>query len=145
MHVSVKTLHGIRALSTLAEEPGIARTAQDLSDQKYIDRDYLTQIMSSLKEEDIVGSKKGPSGGYFLRRDPDSVTLAEIFRCLEGPTVISPCTKPEYSDCDIIETCGTQDTLSVVAEKIDDLLDQITLSDLQENPEAISSASVPAP
>ncbi len=141
MHVSVRTLHGLRALSTLAEEPGLAQSAQELSDQRYIDRDYLTQIMISLKQDEIVGSKKGPSGGYYLKRSPDSITLGEIFRSLEGPTVISPCTKPEHSDCDIISACNTQDTLAFVADRIDDFLDQITLSDLQastQDPESLS-------
>lgn len=144
MHVSVRTLHGIRALTALAEDPEVAQSAQELADQKYIDRDYLTQIMSSLKKEGIIGSKKGPSGGYYLQRDPETVTLGEIFRCLEGPTVISPCTKPEHSDCDIIEECGTQDTLSLIADQIDALLDRITLHDLQGDPEAIKSVAVPA-
>jgi Rrf2 family protein len=144
LHVSVRTLHGIRALMTLAKGQGIPQSAQELANQKYIDRDYLTQIMSSLKKEGIIGSKKGPSGGYFLKRDPETVTLGEIFRCLEGPTVISPCTKPEHSDCDIIDECGAQDTLSVVADKIDALLDQITLHDLQGDPEAIKSIAGPA-
>lgn len=133
MHVSVKTLHGLRALSKLAGQPDTYRSAQELAAQKYIDRDYLIQILNELKNENIIASKKGPSGGYVLARDPESITLGEVFRTLEGPTVVSPCTQPEYSDCQIIQGCSTQDVLALIASEIDGLLDRLTLADIQDD------------
>lgn len=132
MHVSVRTLHGLRTLTRLADERKSPKSASELAQQKYVDRGYLTQILNTLIQADIVASKKGPSGGYYLNREPESITLGEIIRSLEGPTVISPCTQPRHSDCEIIPECSTQDVLSVVAEKIDTFLDHITLADLQE-------------
>ncbi len=133
MHVSVKTLHAIRALSELAENPGNPRSAHELADRKYIDEDYLTQILHTLKDASVLRSKKGPSGGYFLAKDPRSITLGTIIRALEGPTIISPCTQPEHSDCEIIQECSTQNVLAAVAGEIDALLDHITLKDIQSS------------
>lgn len=136
MHVSVRTLHGLRALSRLAEEPDTPHSARELADQKYIDEDYLTQILNSLTNEGVIRSKKGPSGGYYLARDPESVTLREIMTVLEGPTIVSPCTEPEHSDCEIIDECSTQNVLSAVAEEIDRMLDGITLEDIRTSTES---------
>lgn len=136
MHVSVRTLHGVRALSTLAESPETPRSARELADQKYIDNDYLTQILNTLTNEGVIQSKKGPSGGYYLGRDPGTVTLREIVAVLEGPTVVSPCTEPEHSDCEIIQECSTQNVLTAVADEIDRLLDRITLEDIRTSSES---------
>lgn len=136
MHLSVRTLHGLRALSRLAEEPDTPRSAQDLADQRYIDEDYLTQILNTLTNEGVIRSKKGPSGGYFLGRDPETVTLREVLAVLEGPTIVSPCTEPEHSDCEIIEECSTQNVLTAVADEIDRMLDGITLEDIRTSTES---------
>lgn len=136
MHLSVRTLHGLRALSKLAEDPDTPRSARDLADQRYIDEDYLTQILNTLTNEGVIRSKKGPSGGYFLGRDPETVSLRDILAVLEGPTIVSPCTEPEHSDCDIIEECSTQNVLTAVADEIDRMLDRITLEDIRTSTES---------
>lgn len=141
MHVSVKTLHAIRALSELAENPGSPQSAHDLADQKYIDEDYLTQILNTLKNAEVLHSKKGPSGGYFIGEDPQSITLGDIIRALEGPTIISPCTQPEHSDCEIIDECSAQDVLAAVAGEIDVLLDHITLDDIRSSESEVTLES----
>ncbi|MFB6226938.1 MAG: Rrf2 family transcriptional regulator [bacterium] len=136
MHVSVRTLHGIRTVSKMAEESDqVHWNASELAQQKYIDQDYLIQILNQLKDSGIIGSKKGPHGGYYLERSPGDISLGDIIKSLEGPTVLSPCTQPEHSDCEIIEECSTQSVLSIIAGKIDGLLDKITIKDIVEESE----------
>lgn len=136
MHLSVRTLHGLRALSKLAEDPDTPRSARDLADQRYIDEDYLTQILNTLTNDGVIRSKKGPSGGYLLGREPETITLREILTVLEGPTIVSPCTEPEHSDCDIIKECSTQNVLTAVADQIDRVLEGITLEDIRTSTES---------
>lgn len=141
MHVSVKTLHGIRTITKMAGDSDTPDTyhwnASELARQKYVDRDYLIQVLNQLKDFGIVGSKKGPNGGYFLKSEPEEITLRDIVKALEGPTVLSPCTQPEYSDCEIIDECSTQTVLAAVAGKIDGLLDKITIADIVNESETL--------
>lgn len=142
MHVSVRTLHGLRTLTKMAQNSEKTNwNASELARQKYVDRDYLIQILNQLKDSGIIDSKKGPNGGYFLGRAPDAITLGDVVKALEGPTVLSPCTQPEYSDCEIIEECSTQTVLAAVAGKIDGLLEQITIEDIVEDSRTIEESN----
>lgn len=135
MRVSVRTLYGLRALAKLASHSEQTLTSNELANQKYIDGDYLTQILNNLKNDGIIESKKGPSGGYRLSRSPEKITLGEIFHSLEGPTMISPCTEPEHSDCNIIQECSIQNILAIVADKFDEFLKRVTLEDITNQAE----------
>lgn len=140
MHVSVRTLHGIRTVTKMARNPDRASwNASELAQQKYVDRDYLIQILNQLKDAGIINSKKGPNGGYSLAKSPEVISLGDLVKALEGPTVLSPCTQPEHSDCEIINECSTQDVLSIVAGKIDGLLEKITIEDIVDESAPINT------
>jgi Rrf2 family protein len=46
---------------------------------------YLENILSELRRAGIVGSQRGSEGGYWLAREPDRVSVADIIRAVEGP------------------------------------------------------------
>lgn len=133
MHVSARTLYALRTIVQLASDPdNPTYHARELSDQRYIDEDYIVQVLARLREAGIVASKKGPRGGYRLSRPPDDITLKDVVLAMEGPTLVSPCTQPEYSDCEIVDRCSTQSVLSAVAAGIEELLDEITVEDIRQ-------------
>ena len=45
---------------------------------------FLEQIFLALKRGRYIKSAKGKHGGYCLARDPNTITLAEIIRFLDG-------------------------------------------------------------
>jgi Rrf2 family protein len=45
----------------------------------------LEQIFQDLKRGGIVGSKRGPQGGYSLTRKASEIRLGDVVRALEGP------------------------------------------------------------
>jgi len=49
-----------------------------------IPRKFLEQILLQLKRGKYVRSLKGQRGGYRLSKPPNSITLAEIIRLLDG-------------------------------------------------------------
>ena len=44
----------------------------------------LEQIFQDLKRAGLVESKRGPRGGYFLKRTPEEMTLGDVVRALQG-------------------------------------------------------------
>jgi Rrf2 family protein len=44
-----------------------------------------------LNKADILGSKKGKGGGYYLKQDPAKISLAKIIRIIDGPIALLPC------------------------------------------------------
>jgi Rrf2 family transcriptional regulator, iron-sulfur cluster assembly transcription factor len=86
MRLATKTRYGVRAVFDIAYH-GQANTAQakDIAERQDIPLRYLEQIFQDLRKAGLVDSKRGPRGGYTLRKDPSELTLAAIVRALQGP------------------------------------------------------------
>ena len=50
---------------------------------------FLENILGELRVHGLVHSRRGADGGYWLARDADEITLAEIIRAVEGPLATS--------------------------------------------------------
>ncbi len=89
MRLSTKTRYGVRAIFDIAfhnSGPGaIAAQAKDIARREQIPLRYLEQIFQDLKRAGLVESKRGPRGGYYLKREPAKITLGDVVRALQGP------------------------------------------------------------
>ncbi len=54
--------------------------------------------MTTLKAVGLVGSHRGKAGGFFLARDPETISVAEVLKVTEGPAGLSPCLGVEQCD-----------------------------------------------
>jgi len=89
MRLSTKTRYGVRAMFDLAYhhrgEPAQATQAKEIARREDIPLRYLEQIFQDLKRAGLVESKRGPRGGYYLKRSPEAISLADVVRALQGP------------------------------------------------------------
>ena len=86
-----------------------------------------------LKKSDILDSKKGKGGGYFLKESPEKVKLAKIIRLVNGPIAMLPCVSLNfYEKCENCneEHCGLHDVLIEVRDASLRILEEKTLLDL---------------
>ncbi len=93
----------------------------------------MENILLELKKADILDSKKGKGGGYFLREKPEEVKLAKIIRLVNGPIAMLPCVSLNFyekcEDCNE-EHCGLHDVLIEVRDASLNILEKKTLMDL---------------
>jgi Rrf2 family transcriptional regulator, iron-sulfur cluster assembly transcription factor len=86
MKLQAKTRYGVRAVFDLAyHNVGGATQARDVARREGIPLRYLEQIFQDLKKAGIVDSRRGPRGGYILRRPPETIRLGDVVRALQGP------------------------------------------------------------
>ena len=90
--LSKKAQYALKALTYLATKakqgPVLITT---IATEKNIPLKFLENILLELKKADILGSKKGKGGGYFLQQDPRKVSLAKVIRIIDGPIALLPC------------------------------------------------------
>ncbi|HKA87807.1 MAG TPA: Rrf2 family transcriptional regulator [Haliangiales bacterium] len=85
MRLQAKTRYGVRAVFDIAfHQTEGAVQAKDIARREEIPLRYLEQIFQDLKRAGIVESRRGPRGGYTLRRSPDDLRLGEVVRALQG-------------------------------------------------------------
>jgi Rrf2 family protein len=134
MRVSAKADYAVRAMVELAglhasqERPA---KAEAISQAQGIPARFLENIFGELRVNGLLGSRRGAEGGYWLARNPDDITLAEIIRAVEGPLAT---VRGEAAD--EIEYRGgaepLRDVWIALRVNIRQVLESVTLADLVE-------------
>jgi Rrf2 family protein len=89
MKLSNKGRYAVRALFDIAFYNGGRPTqVKDIAERQSIPPRFLEQIFQDLKRSGIVGSKRGPQGGYSLARRASEIRLGDVVRALEGPIAL---------------------------------------------------------
>ena len=79
MKLTSKGRYAVMALVDLARFDDIDPVSlRDISLRQGISLDYLEQIFSKLKKNEIVKSIRGTQGGYVLNKDPNDIKLTNI-------------------------------------------------------------------
>ncbi|MBN2245654.1 MAG: Rrf2 family transcriptional regulator [Candidatus Aminicenantes bacterium] len=133
MRLSTQSRYGVRAIFDIAyHSEGLETQVKDISKRQGISQRYLEQIFQKLKRAGIVGSKRGPSGGYFLGKKPEDITVGEIVRTTEGGINPVLCLDPEDStqSCERSGECVTQIVWNEAGKRLKEYFDSITIRDL---------------
>jgi Rrf2 family protein len=84
--ISVKGDYALQAIFDLAsQKPGEPVKIADIARRQRIPQKFLELILASLKQGGFVESRRGAEGGYLLARQPESITVGEVLRFVEGP------------------------------------------------------------
>ena len=85
MRVSAKADYAIRAVTELAASPPGAVKGERIAQAQEIPVKFLENILADLRNAGIVMSRRGAEGGYWLARNADDISLADVIRAVEGP------------------------------------------------------------
>ena len=86
MKISSKGEYGLLAMADLALQPrGTPVQAYQIAARQGIPKQYLDQLMLTLRKAGLVASSRGRQGGYQLTRPAHDITLLEVVTALEGP------------------------------------------------------------
>lgn len=133
MRLSTQSRYGVRAIFDIAyHSEGLETQVKDISRRQGISPRYLEQIFQKLKKGGIVGSKRGPSGGYFLNKKPEEITIGQIVRITEGGIDPVLCLNPEdlSQPCDRLGECVTRIIWSEAGKRLKEYFDSVTIKDL---------------
>jgi Rrf2 family protein len=72
-------------MAELAAGEGPSMKAEAIARHQDISLKYLLDILRDLKRSELVRSKRGPDGGFALARSASEISLADIFRAIDGP------------------------------------------------------------
>jgi Rrf2 family protein len=125
--LSNKGRYGVRALFDIAfHNDGRPTQIREIAERELIPMRFLEQIFQDLKKAGLIGSKRGPRGGYHLARPADAISLGDVIRALEGPVAVM------LAD-DEGRRSGPDATASVfrdVAASVEKCFDAVTIADV---------------
>jgi Rrf2 family protein len=132
--LSKKTQYALKALGYLAAKYGEGPVLiSEISRKKKIPIKFLETILLELKQANILDSKKGKGGGYYLAQPPKKTNLATAIRIVGGPIALLPCVSLNFyekcKDCNEI-TCGLNKVMTQTRDATLKILEKKTLAEL---------------
>ena len=140
LKLSSKSRYGVRAVFDIAfYNGGQATQIKDIAGRQAIPPRFLEQIFQDLKRAGIVNSKRGPRGGYRLARPVEDISMGDIVRALEGPTVLVAPMPTRGARGDGASRTVTDGAFRELGQAIDTCFDGITVATLCERAEAMGA------
>lgn len=67
----------------------------------------VRRVMAGLREKGFVQSEKGHGGGWLLSCDLKKVTLLDVYKAVESPTLLAMTNRNQDSECQIEKAVNT--------------------------------------
>jgi len=144
MKITYKGDYSLKAILDLAlhYNKGVL-PIQELAKKGDIPFKFLEQILLTLKKGGFVDSKRGVDGGYFLARPPETITVGEVVRFIEGPIEPVACAnKDNYEKCRDFPYCVFKDIWSHVYTVTSLVVDTVTFAELVRRVENLKSSNI---
>ncbi|MBK8258742.1 MAG: Rrf2 family transcriptional regulator [Polyangiaceae bacterium] len=134
MKLSNKGRYGVRALFDIAfYNDGGPTQIREIAERELIPARFLEQIFQDLKKAGILGSKRGPRGGYHLAREAAEIKIGDVLRALEGP-IIAPLADEDRPGK---QPDATSSIFRDLAISIERCFDEVTLADVVARGESL--------
>ncbi len=135
--LSQKAKYALQALAYLSahykdECPVLIGT---IARERNIPIKFLEAILCELKNNDVLISSRGRSGGYRLSAAPKDITLARVIRVVNGPIALLSCVSFNfYKPCENCnqETCGINPIMAEARDAILKVLEKRSLKDIMD-------------
>ena len=75
----------------LAGRPNRYISRSEISEATQVPHEYLLKVLNQLDAAELVESRRGPSGGYRLRRSADELTALEVVLAVDSIPRITEC------------------------------------------------------
>jgi Rrf2 family protein len=89
VRITHKVDYAVRAMTALAraavDDPGRPIKRVRLSETESIPPAFLDDILRDLRNGGLAASQRGADGGWRLARAPETITVADVIRAVEGP------------------------------------------------------------
>ena len=135
MKLTSKGRYAVMALMDLAKfNSRNPVSLRDISLRQGISLDFLEQIFSKLKKNEIVQSIRGIQGGYILNKQPNEIKLANIFHAVDETVKTVQCKKESKKGCNgKASKCITHNLWDELETHINNFFENKSLEDLLTN------------
>jgi len=131
MKLNTKTRYGLRAVIYIAmRKNNLPVLQKEIANAEEISNKYLDQIISELKSAGIIETIGGRKSGYRLAKDPDKITVYDIYKAFNSDLKIIDCI--ENNICLKVGSCAAQEFWNKLNELIKKEMLKTTIKQLAE-------------
>ncbi len=119
----------LHTMTLLAANGRKALPTREIAGKLDVSEAHLSKVLQRLVRAGLVGSTRGPGGGFTIRKGGGGLSLLEVYECIEGPFDSQKCLLGVPS-CDSGE-CILGDLLETVNKEVHDYLSKTKLHELK--------------
>lgn len=92
MRLNLENDYAYRIILKFTTSPeGKKFRSKDLSKELFIPERFTYRILRKLLLSGLIDSVRGPRGGYVLAKDPEDITLYDVYESISGEMIINYC------------------------------------------------------
>jgi Rrf2 family protein len=81
---------GIHSMVLIARaENGI--NAVKIAESTGLSKNHISKVLQRLVKNDLLKSVRGPAGGFTLKKQPENISLLDVYETIEGSVEITDC------------------------------------------------------
>ena len=132
MKLTTKGRYAVMAMADLASyQNGKPVSLIDISLRQNISLSYLEQLFSKLKNEKLIKSVRGASGGYVLEKNPKDIKISNIIFAVNEQVKTLNCKKESKRGCQgRTVKCITHNLWDDLERHINNFFENVSLDDL---------------
>jgi len=144
--ISQKSRYALRSLFELAKRHSRGSVKiSEISRAQAIPARFLESILVEMKKAGLVDSHRGKSGGYFLLKAPENITVGTILRLTEGTLVPVDClTASAGGNCKLQERCVFVPMWEEAHQAVAGIYDRTTLQSLVDKEQKMKEKYTPS-
>lgn len=132
VHITARADCAVRALAELARSGSEPLKAEALAKATGLAPKFLEAVLADLRHGDLVASRRGPDGGYWLARPAADISIADVIRTVEGPLASVRGERPEdvsYSGA----ATGLQQVWIAVRVNLRSVLERVSIANVADD------------
>lgn len=132
MAVNTQFSIAVHMMTGLGHSPGNDITSTHLAESVNTSPSFVRRVLSKLSRAGLVCTKMGKTGSTALARDPEDITLLEIYKAVEAPPAFAIHDYPVQQSCTV--SCAIKEAMEKVLAKtqgsLEKSLGEIRLADV---------------
>jgi Rrf2 family protein len=92
---------------------------------------FINKILQKLVKDDLLMSRKGPNGGFFITEEIRKKSILDIVKCIDGNSLINDCVMG-LKRCNEKTPCPLHFQYKSIKANLIELFDKSTIEDMKE-------------
>lgn len=105
---------------------GVSEISKAIDSPKH----FTAKILKELKKANIIDSRPGPNGGFYLPKD-QVVSLTEIIRVIDGNQLLDGCILG-FKECSELHPCPAHNKLKMLRENLKNEFQTTFIEEMKE-------------
>lgn len=130
MKITKASDYAIKALACMAQDPKKKYLRHKLAKDCDIPDYFLARILQGLAKAGLLQSERGATGGFFLSRDPEYITLLDVIIAVDGSISLLDCTSSD--GCKRMDNCVSAAAWGEIQREFEALLKSKTVKSISQ-------------